>query len=227
MRSTRLAFVLTTAAASLLLLASPALAHVTVQGQDATQGGYTKVTFRVPTERDVNTTKVEILFPVDAPLADARVKPHAGWTFAVKKVKPAAPIKDDDGNSIDQVVSSITWTATAGGISPSEFDEFEVSAGPLPEKDQMVFKALQTYSDGVIVRWIEGEDGEHPAPVLKLAAATTDQPSATPTATTAPAVITKAETMEQSDSTSYVAVGLGGAALLLAAFSLLRGRKVS
>ena len=35
----------------------------------------------------------------------------------------------------------------------------------------MVFKALQTYSDGNVVRWIEepvdgGEEPEHPAPVL-------------------------------------------------------------
>ena len=50
--------------------------------------------------------------------------------------------------------------------------EFDISAGPLPEVDQIVFKALQTYSDGDVVRWIDeptaGVDLEHPAPVLKL-----------------------------------------------------------
>ena len=40
----------------------------------------------------------------------------------------------------------------------------------------MIFKALQTYSDGEISRWIDepvegGEEPEHPAPVLKLAKA--------------------------------------------------------
>jgi hypothetical protein len=38
--------------------------------------------------------------------------------------------------------------------------------------DQIVFKALQTYSDGDIVRWIDepapGVEADHPAPVLKL-----------------------------------------------------------
>ena len=80
MRINRSAVVLISAAASLLLLATPALAHVTVQGPGATQGGYTKLTFRVPTERDVATTKLEVQFPADAPLASASVKPHAGWT---------------------------------------------------------------------------------------------------------------------------------------------------
>ncbi len=47
----------------------PASAHVTVQGPGATQGGFTKLTFRVPTEKDVATTKIEIAFPVDTPIA--------------------------------------------------------------------------------------------------------------------------------------------------------------
>jgi hypothetical protein len=38
--------------------------------------------------------------------------------------------------------------------------------------DQIIFKALQTYSDGDIVRWIDepapGVEPDHPAPVLKL-----------------------------------------------------------
>src|SRR4051812_36870977 len=38
------------AAATVLLVAGPAAAHVTVNPSDATQGGYTKVAFRVPNE---------------------------------------------------------------------------------------------------------------------------------------------------------------------------------
>jgi Domain of unkown function (DUF1775) len=49
-----------------------------------------------------------------------------------------------------------------------------VFAGPLPTNvGQLEFKALQTYSDGDVVQWIEptvkgGAEPEHPAPVLKL-----------------------------------------------------------
>ena len=73
-------------------------------------------------------------------------------------------------------MSKVTWTATsAAAIGPDQFQEIDVSLGPLPSIDQIVFKALQTYSDGEIVRWIDepaaGTEPEHPAPVLKLAAA--------------------------------------------------------
>ena len=102
MRINRSAVVLTSAAASLLLLATPALAHVTVQGPGATQGGFTKLTFRVPTEKPVATTKLEIQFPADAPLAFVSIKPHAGWTVVVKKAKPAVEVKDFEGNALDR-----------------------------------------------------------------------------------------------------------------------------
>jgi hypothetical protein len=62
-------------------------------------------------------------------------------------------------------------------IQPGEFDEFEVSVGPLPEDaDQILFPSLQTYQSGEVVRWIDeplesGEEPEHPAPLLTLVAA--------------------------------------------------------
>jgi uncharacterized protein len=230
------------AAASLVLLASPALAHVTVQGPGATQGGYAKVTFRVPTEKDIPTTKLQVVFPTDAPLANVGVKPHAGWRYVVAKGKPATPLKDDMGNGIHSVVLSITWTTTSGGIKPGEFDEFDVSAGPLPKLDKMVFKALQTYRDGSVVRWIEpridgGKEPDHPAPVLKLAAATEStsssaSPSASPSVVpsgsavavdVSPAV---AETDAASKPLAYTGVGLGAVALLIALGGLVRARGV-
>jgi hypothetical protein len=39
-------------------------------------------------------------------------------------------------------------------IKPGQFQEFDVSLGPLPNVDQLVFKALRYYSDGDTVRWI-------------------------------------------------------------------------
>ncbi|NED89124.1 DUF1775 domain-containing protein, partial [Streptomyces sp. SID11233] len=57
---------------------------------------------------------------------------------------------------------------------------FPLSLGPLPEDaDQLVFKALQTYSNKEVVRWIEepksdGSEPDDPAPVLVLSAAADD-----------------------------------------------------
>lgn len=88
------------------------------------------------------------------------------------KGKLATPIDLGD-QKITEAVTKVVWAAAAGhGIKPGEFDDFEISGGFLPKADTMTFKALQTYSDGSVVRWIEsGEDAEHPAPVLRLAAA--------------------------------------------------------
>lgn len=159
-----------------------ASAHVTVNPKDATQGGYAKLAFRVPNEKDAaSTTKLEIVLPTDtAPIASVSTRPVPGWTVAVEKTTLATPLKVHD-SEVTEVVSKIVWTANdeASQIKPSSFQEFDVSAGPLPEVDQIVFKALQTYSDGDVVRWIdEGAEADKPAPILKLtkAAAAADTP---------------------------------------------------
>jgi uncharacterized protein YcnI len=187
----RTLFVVLAAGAALLLTATSALAHVTVNPPQATQGSYAKLAFRVPNERDgVNTTKVEVNFPVDHPIASVSVRPHPGWTYTVDRTKLTTPIKSDDGE-ISEAVTKITWTG--GAIKPGEFDEFEVSVGPLPDDvDSLTFKALQTYSDGQIVRWIDeaapgAAEPDHPAPVLTLTKATASDGAAATTSTTAPA----------------------------------------
>lgn len=177
------------AGAALVLPATSALAHVTVNPREATGGGYAKLAFRVPNERDdAGTTKLEVNLPADHPFASVSVRPQAGWAYTVDRKKLDTPIKVHD-NEISEVVSKITWTG--GKILPGEFNEFEVSVGPLPgDADSITFKALQTYSNGEIVRWIEeatpgGSEPERPAPVLKLTKAAAAGNTAT-TATTAP-----------------------------------------
>jgi periplasmic copper chaperone A len=165
----------------------PASAHVTVNPREATQGGYAKLAFRVPNERDnASTTKVEVTIPTETAIASVSVRPTPGWTATVERSTLATPLTVH-GADVTEAVSKITWTAAAGSeVKPGQFQEFEVSAGPLPEVERIVFKALQTYSNNEIVRWIEeppaagGEEPEHPAPVLKLA-------KAAPTATSSPA----------------------------------------
>ena len=187
-----------------LALAAPASAHVTVNPNTATPGSYSKVTFRVPNEKDsANTTKLEVNLPADHPIASVSVKPLPGWTAVTEKNKLATPIKSDDGD-ITEAVTKITWTADANSaIKPGQFQEFDVSLGPLPDSGQMIFKALQTYSDGNVVRWIDepttdGTEPDHPAPVLKL------------TAATAPAAATPAAAPASTDSDGPDAFGIAG-----------------
>ena len=130
------------------------------------------LSFRVPNEEDAaDTTQVEVQFPTDHPIASIAVEPKSGWTYNVTTTKLAQPIETDDGQ-VTEVVSGILWTG--GTIKPGEFDDFTVAAGSLPaDVTSLEFKALQTYSNGDIVRWIDdtptgGPEPEHPAPMLTL-----------------------------------------------------------
>jgi uncharacterized protein len=184
---TRAAVVTATSLTALGLAVAPAFAHVTVHSDGpAVQGGYSELAFRVPNEQDhAGTTRVQVLFPTDAPIASVAVKPHPGWHYQVQTRKLATPIRTDDGR-VTQTVSAITWTADspATALQPGQFDDFDVSAGPLPKTAAMTFKAIQTYSNGDVVRWIDtaapgAPEPDHPAPVLHLTSGT-DSTSAQP-----------------------------------------------
>jgi uncharacterized protein YcnI len=221
----RAAVVLAATGLATIGLAAPASAHVTINPNTAVQGGYAKFAFRVPTERDdASTTKLEVTLPEGQAIASVSTKPLPGWAVDAAKTKLATPIKSDDGE-ITEAVQKITWTAAPDAvIKPGQFQEFEVSLGPLPKVDTLVFKALQTYSDGQVVRWIEdpptdgGAEPEHPAPVLKLAKSAASAP--------ADAAANDAATQASSGSSGDgdgLAVGLGVAGLVLGLAGLVAG----
>jgi uncharacterized protein len=168
---TRLLTAAAVVAATIGLAAGVASAHVTVQPPTAVQGDFTKLTFSVPNEKDsAATTQLEVQFPTDHPIPSVSVQPKEGWTYKVTTTKLPQPVQTDDGQ-VTEAVSDIVWSG--GSIKPGEFDEFSVSAGPLPNVTSLQFKALQTYSDGDVVRWIEdtppgGPEPDHPAPTLTL-----------------------------------------------------------
>ncbi|MEU7875012.1 YcnI family protein [Dactylosporangium sp. NPDC049140] len=219
-----------TAAAVTAALAFPAVAsaHVTVNPNTAVQGGYTKVTFRVPTERDnASTTKLEIAIPTDQPIASVSTRPVQGWTAVTETSKLATPVKREGGDEITEAVSKITWTAGAGAeIKPHQFQEFDVSLGPLPQVDQIVFKALQTYSNGEVVRWIDepaaGASAEHPAPVLKLSKKT-DTAAASTTTSAGPTANASGSSSSSSSSSDGTAIALGIAGMVLGLAGLVMG----
>lgn len=126
----------------------------------------------MPNERDnASTTKLVVRLPAEHPLSSVSVRPVPGWTVKAEKSKLATPIKTH-GGEVTEAVTVITWSG--GKIDPGNFQEFDVSLGPLPTNTgELMFKADQTYSNGEVVKWdqphAEGAaEPEHPAPVLKL-----------------------------------------------------------
>ncbi|WHM37674.1 YcnI family protein [Streptomyces sp. BPTC-684] len=177
--SRRIAVVGAVAGSSVLMLAGPALAHVGVQPEGtAAKGGYAVVNFKVPNERDnASTIKLEVSFPADHPLASVQPEALPGWNIEVTKSKLDKPLTMH-GKQINEAVTKVTWSG--GKIAPGYFQKFPLSIGALPtDTDQLVFKAVQTYDNGDVSRWIEeqkkgAEEPENPAPVLALSAATAD-----------------------------------------------------
>lgn len=202
------------------LSAQPAAAHVTVSPREAPGGGFATLTFRMPNERDnARTTKLEVTLPPEQPLTSVRVRPHTGWTYEIQKAKLDKPI-ESFGEQITEVARTIIWTAQGPNyaVKPTEFEEFDVSVGRLPDSGEMVFRAIQTYDSGEVVRWIEqaaegAPEPERPAPVLKLIPASQDQ---TPTPAAA-----GSHTDDTEQST--LPLVLSGLAVLIAAGGLATG----
>ncbi|MEE1840330.1 YcnI family protein [Streptomyces sp. NPDC007076] len=241
MNVSRIALAGGVAASTVLILAGTASAHVSVQPQgEAAKGGYATVNFKVPNERDnAATTKVEVNFPTDHPLASVMPQAVPGWDIAVTKSKLAKPL-EMHGQKINEAVSKVTWTATGDkderGIRPGDFQQFPLSIGQLPEDaDQLVFKAIQTYDNKEVVRWIEeqkkgAEEPESPAPVLALTAPATGEHGSAADAKSAGAEADKKTTVasaaSSSDTTARV-LGIVGIVIGVAgvAFGVLAGRR--
>jgi uncharacterized protein YcnI len=220
------------------LLGAPAWAHVSISPPSATKGSDAVLSFNVPNEsEDATTTQVVIAFPTDRPIAEAAVLPIAGWTDKVDTVKVDKPIQTDAGE-VTEAVSQVTWSG--GSIEPGQFQQFTISVGLPADADELEFKALQTYSDGTIVRWIEAETGgaepEHPAPVLTLTAAgdgngTTDTTAAT--ATTAPATgggsasgdVAKKDDVDSAKTLGVVGIIVGALGLVAGIGAFVLGRR--
>jgi hypothetical protein len=178
--------------AAVAVTATPAWAHVQVSA-DKAQAGATNVTVSFNGEAESTTAgiKSEQVFLPDGISADQvhQGKLPAGWTFTTAPdsftvAGPALPVGTD-----------AVWSVV--------IDKLPVNA------TQLVFKTIETYGNGQVDRWItEQQPGqpepEHPAPVLKLAAATPT--TAPPTS----AVPTSAAPGPQTSATSTATSTDGG-----------------
>ncbi|MGW2046025.1 YcnI family copper-binding membrane protein [Streptomyces sp. NPDC001858] len=205
------------AAVGVLSAAGVASAHVTVHPESYAKGATDGVLdFRVPNEEDTaSTTEVQVFLPTDHPVLGVLVRPQDGWTPKATTTKLKTPVKTDDG-TITEAVTEITWTG--GKIAAGQYEDFDVAFGQLPDDTgQLAFKALQTYSDGKTVRWIEeaaagADEPENPAPVLKLTSTKSTAASSAQQAT--------ASTATAADPADSTARRLGVAGLVVGVLGL-------
>ena len=158
-----------------LLFATPACAHVTLEGRQAAIGTWYKAVFAVPHGcAGSATTKIRVQIPDG--VIDVKPMPKPGWNVEVVKGKYAAPY-DFHGGKISEGAKEVVWSG--GKLADDNYDEFVISTyltATLKPDTVLYFPTVQECEQG-INRWIDiPADAEHthdtksPAPGVKLIA---------------------------------------------------------
>jgi uncharacterized protein YcnI len=165
----RLAALSTVVLAALAVVAI-AQAHVTVHPNALPSGGFTVIDVQVPNERDTaSTVRVDIQFPNGIYIASPAVMP--GWKTRVILKKLPRPVEIEPGFSVSSRVDRVVFAG--GRIGPGQFLSFPISIKAPASKagTLLTFKALQTYSNGDVVRWIGNPTADAPAPQVLIRSA--------------------------------------------------------
>jgi uncharacterized protein YcnI len=139
--------------ATVVAVPTLAWAHAVVYPKTSTTGGYEKYVLRVPNEKAVATTRVELHFP-----AGLRVTSFAdvpGWQLQVLTDSAKA-------------ITAAIWTGT---LEPQRFIEFPFVAANPKTDTKLDWPAYQTYADGERVEWTGPEGSKRPASVTTIGAA--------------------------------------------------------
>lgn len=142
-----------TVTAAAIALPTLVWAHAVVYPKQSTTGGYEKYVLRVPNEKAMATTKVELHFP--AGLRVTSFAEVAGWQLEV--VTDSA-----------KAITAAIWTGT---LEPQRFIEFPFVAANPKTDTKLEWPAFQTYADGERVEWTGPEGSKRPASVTTIAAA--------------------------------------------------------
>lgn len=164
---------LTVAGLFAALCVTTALAHITLEVEQASVPSTYKAVFRVPHGcAGSPTVKLRVRIP-DGMIA-VKPMPKAGWTLETVKGKYAKPY-DYYGTPTTEGVKEVVWS---GGRLPDDFyDEFVLRGyltGDLEASKMLYFPVVQECEQGVD-RWIEipapgksADDYETPAPGVML-----------------------------------------------------------
>ena len=160
-------------AKTLAIAAAPsaALAHVTLEQQQAPVGTPYKIVLRVPHGcGDSATVRLTVQIPEGVIAIKPMVKP--GWQIATTRGAYSRSYSFFHGAKFTEGVKEVTWS---GGKLPDAFyDEFVLSAfiaGELPPGEMLYFPVVQQCEQGEH-RWVEipaaGKPTNEPAPGVML-----------------------------------------------------------
>ncbi|HET6346600.1 MAG TPA: DUF1775 domain-containing protein [Myxococcota bacterium] len=160
-------------AAALLALAGPALAHTTLEAQQAPVASTYKAVLRVGHGCEgAPTLKLRVRIPDG--VISVKPMPKPGWEMETVKA-PYGKTYDYYDTALSEGVREIVWT---GKLLDEHYDEFVFRAyltDSLKPDAMLYFPVVQECSGGKADRWIEIpaegkslDDYHYPAPGLKL-----------------------------------------------------------
>ena len=203
-----------------LVLPATAFGHVVLQPESAPASSWSLFSVRVPNESDTaSTTKLVLKMPPG--VASATYQPVPGWSVSTVKEKLTKPVMTDDG-PITEGVARMVWTATGKGIEPGQFHAFGLTMLVPDNPGKLVeFKAIQTYSNGDVSRWIGSESSDNPSPTLSITGRESGHGMSMGESTSS----TNSDSAHSDHTVGWVGVGLGTVALVLAVISLVIARR--
>ena len=139
-----------TSLTAILLIPSALLAHAVIFPKTSAPGAYEKYVLRVPNEKGVPTTRVEIRFPAGVRIVSFSEVP--GWQL--EEIRDSA-----------NAVTGAVWTGT---LPPERFVEFPFVAVN-PASGILSWPVNQEYEGGERVDWTGAPDSERPASMTTIA----------------------------------------------------------
>jgi uncharacterized protein YcnI len=137
----------------LSLFSSIASAHVEVTPKTSPTGEEETYTMKVPSEKDIPTTKITLKLPKGVEFDSYQLVP--GWNFTTQK--------DSKGE-----VTSISFETTGEGILPEQFQQFIFAAKNPDQAGQVAWDVYQYYKDGSIVEWTGDEGSKSPHSITDI-----------------------------------------------------------
>jgi uncharacterized protein YcnI len=134
------------AVATMVAASTVSVAHVTVSPKQSSAGAWETYEFRLPNEKAVATTSLEVRFPAGLRVKSFEDKP--GWSVE--------PLRDSSGN-----ITGARWT---GQLAPERFVELGFIAVNPKSPADLVFSATQSFADGTSVSWSGPAGSATPAP---------------------------------------------------------------
>jgi len=162
-------------AAVVTLVATPVVAHISLENRQAAIGASYKAVFTVP-HGCAGSPTVKIRVQIPEGVIAVKPMPKTGWSLEIVSGKYSGEY-EYHGKKFSEGVKEVVWSG--GKLSDGNYDEFVVSTfltAGLKPNTMLYFPVVQECEQGVS-RWIDiptaghaghSHDGQSPAPGVKL-----------------------------------------------------------